>query len=108
MVRLQLLTGMRPAEVCLLRPRDITIGKSGTWTYRPSTHKTEHRGRERKIFIGPEGQEVLRRFLDRDPDAFCFSPRESVGKRGPKDFPETMSRRSVHACKLSPCGPAWL
>ncbi|HET6325478.1 MAG TPA: site-specific integrase, partial [Planctomycetaceae bacterium] len=83
MVRLQLLTGMRPGEVCRLRPADVTIGKSGTWTYRPSVHKTEHHeGRERRIFIGPDGQGVLRRYLDRDPDAYCFSPRESVGRPG--------------------------
>jgi integrase len=80
MVRLQLLTGMRPAEVCCMRPCDITISKGRTWTYRPATHKTEHKGRERRIFIGPEGQGVLRPFLDRDPDHFCFCPRESVGR----------------------------
>jgi len=87
MVRLQLFTGMRPAEVCLLRPCDIAISKAGTWRYRPSTHKTEHKGRERLIHIGPEGQDVLRPYLDRDPEHFCFSPRESVGKRSRKSSP---------------------
>jgi integrase len=31
MVKTQLLTGMRPGEVCSLRPRCITFSKSGVW-----------------------------------------------------------------------------
>jgi len=61
MVRLQLLTGCRPGEVCSLRPCDVTVGTDGVWTYRPVRHKTQHRGKERRIFIGPQGQEILRR-----------------------------------------------
>jgi hypothetical protein len=41
MVRLQRHTGMRPAEVCILRPCDVD--RSGeVWLYRPSYHKTEN------------------------------------------------------------------
>ena len=80
MVRLQLLTGARPGEVCSMRPGDVTIGTDGVWTYRPRQHKTRHRGKDRRIFIGPEGQKVLRPFLDRDPDAYCFSPADSVAE----------------------------
>lgn len=80
MVRLQRLTGMRPAEVCLLRPCDID--RTGeVWTYRPSSHKTEHKGRERVVFIGPKGQDVLRGYLLRDASAFCFSPVEADAER---------------------------
>ncbi len=78
MVRLQQRTGMRPGEICILRPCDLTIQTSGVWVYRPASHKTEHHDRERRIYIGPEGQEILRPFLDRESDAFCFSPRESM------------------------------
>jgi integrase len=77
MIRLQLLAGMRPGEVCLLRPCDLTMQMDGVWVYRPLSHKTEHHDRERRIYIGPEGQDVLRPFLDRNPEAFCFSPREA-------------------------------
>lgn len=77
MVRLQLLTGARPGEICALRPCDTTFGTSGAWTYRPATHKTAYRGKERRIFIGSEGQAILRPFLDRDSEAYCFSPAES-------------------------------
>jgi integrase len=78
MVRLQRLTGMRPGEVCGLRPCDVSLGTDGIWTYRPERHKTEHHDRERIVFIGPQGQDVLRPYLERDPDAFCFSPKESA------------------------------
>jgi integrase len=111
MVRLQLLTGMRPGEVCRLRPADLTIQKSGTWAYRPATHKSEHHaGRERRVFIGPEGQRILRPYLERDPDAFCFNPRESFGravraaaKRRPGSrYTSASYRRAIsRACELA-------
>lgn len=99
MVRLQLLTGMRPGEVCSLRPCDVTIGTDGVWCYRPDQHKTAHHGKERRIYIGPEGQGSLRPFLDRDPEAFCFSPAESraafdAEKRANRQTPMTPSQRA--------------
>lgn len=81
MVRLQLLTGARPGEVCSMRPGDITRGLDGVWTYRPERHKTAHHGKERRIYIGPQAQAILSRYLDRDPDAYCFSPAESEADR---------------------------
>jgi integrase len=78
MVGLQQRTGMRPGEVCILRPCDVTIQTDGVWVYRPGSHKTEHHDCERRIHIGPEGQEILRPYLAREPDAFCFSSRESM------------------------------
>jgi integrase len=59
MVRLQRLTGMRPGEVCALRPCDLdTTGP--VWLYRPGQHKTKHRGKARVVALGPKAQEVLR------------------------------------------------
>ncbi|MEX1229498.1 MAG: site-specific integrase [Planctomycetaceae bacterium] len=97
MVRLQLLCGMRPGEVCLLRPCDVTRGTNGVWTYRPAQHKTEHFGKERRIFIGPAGQEILQMYLDRDPEAYCFSPAESeeernAGRKSKRQSPITPSQ----------------
>jgi len=80
MVRFQRLTGARPSEVCRLRPDDLD--RSGAiWAYRPFRHKTEHHDCERVVLIGPKAQEVLRPYLDRPHDAYCFSPRESEQKR---------------------------
>jgi len=80
MVRLQRLCGCRPAEVCLVRPCDVDTS-GDVWVYRPESHKTEHHGRDRVICIGPKGQDVLRPYLLRPADAYCFSPQESERKR---------------------------
>jgi integrase len=80
MVRLQRLTGARPAEICILRPRDVD--RSGdVWHYRPTSHKTQHHGRDRVILLGPKSQDVLLRYLARDAEAFCFRPCDSEAKR---------------------------
>ena len=77
MVELQRATGMRPDEVCQVRPVDID--RSGdVWVYRPQTHKTQHAGRERLILIGPKGQDVLRPFLLRPENEYCFRPDRHV------------------------------
>ncbi len=95
MIRLQLLTGMRPGEVVIMRPRDISIDEE-MWVYTPESHKTEHHGHARRVLLGPRAQEVMRPFLDRDPDAYLFSPAESEAER----------RREVHAGRRTPisCG----
>jgi len=80
MVRLQRITGMRPAELCMMRPSDLDRSDD-VWTYRPESHKTEHHGRDRVIFLGPQAQEVLLRYLARDSQAYCFSPVDSEAKR---------------------------
>jgi integrase len=110
MIRLQLLTGMRPGEVCLLRPCDLTMQMDGIWVYRPASHKTEHHDRERRIHIGPEGQVVLRPFLDRPADAYCFSPQEADGwrraqlrtKRKSKPTPSQMARKPTSNRRRKP------
>lgn len=84
MVRLQLLTGARPGEICSLRPGDVTRGIDGVWTYRPQSHKTEHHGKERRIFIGPQAQSILAPYMLRDSDAYCFTPGESESRRNRK------------------------
>jgi len=81
MVRLQALTGMRPGEVCRLRPCEVdTSGK--VWEYRPGSHKTDHHGHARVVYIGPKGQRVLAPWLTgRAADAHCFSPAEAKAER---------------------------
>ncbi len=80
MVRLQLLTGMRPNEVVLIRPCDIERdGK--VWKYRPSKHKTEHLNKLRVVMLGPKAQKILVPYLDRSPESFCFNPSEVQAER---------------------------
>lgn len=91
MVRLQRLTGMRPGEVCSIRPCEVD-SSGEVWLYRPSEHKTMHKERDREITIGPKAQEVLAPYLDRPADQACFSPAESAG--------EVRARR--HAKRVTP------
>ncbi|MCC7086333.1 MAG: site-specific integrase [Pirellulales bacterium] len=95
MIRLQRLTGMRPAELCQLRPIDLHRS-ADVWIYKPSKHKTAHQGKERVVFIGPQAQDILLRYLARDPQAHCFRPCDSEAKR----------RAAVHAARKTPlsCG----
>jgi integrase len=80
MLRVQRLTGMRPGEVCVLRPCDLdTSGE--VWLYRPQEHKTEHHGLDRVVAIGPRAQEVLRPYLERPAEEYCFSPAEADQQR---------------------------
>jgi integrase len=62
MAELQRWTGMRPGEVCRLRLSEIDR-TDPVWVYRPSRHKTSHRGKARVIPIGPKAQSVLLAFL---------------------------------------------
>jgi integrase len=58
MVRLQLVSGMRPGEVCAMTPGHIErVGQ--LWRYEPHNHKNAHRGQRRVVWIGPRGQDIL-------------------------------------------------
>lgn len=81
MIRLQMLTGMRPGELCAMRPMDIEMGVGAVWIYRPAQHKTRHRQRGRVVVLGPQAKEIVRRFLDRDTAAPLFRPLEAMNQR---------------------------
>ena len=98
MVRLQRLTGMRPGEVCILRPCDVD--RSGDiWLYRPASHKTQHHGRERIVCVGPQAQALLLKYLARSPEDYCFQPRDSEAKRR-ASLSET--RKTPYSCGNRP------
>ena len=80
MVQLQRITGMRPAEVTIMRPGDID--RSGDlWVYRPQKHKTSYLGVTKEVPLGPRGRDLIRPFLDRPDDAYLFSPIEAEAWR---------------------------
>lgn len=80
MIRLQLLTGMRPGEVVIMRGCDLDTG-GNVWVYRPLRHKTEHHGVVREVRLGPKAQEIIRPFLKPDLQAYLFSPAEAESER---------------------------
>jgi integrase len=79
MIQLQRLSGMRPGEVVLMRGCDLDRGGE-VWSYTPGQHKTEHRGRSRRIALGPRAQEVLRPWLRADSMEYLFMPREAMAE----------------------------
>lgn len=80
MIRLQLLTGMRPGEVVIMRKEDLDR-EQRIWVYRPATHKNAHRGHRREIYVGPQGQTVLWPFVQATESGHLFSPREAEEAR---------------------------
>lgn len=81
MIRLQLLTGCRPAEVCKLTPGMIDQSAS-VWVATLSQHKTAHHGRTRRLYFGPQAQAILIPYLtNRPPQTPLFSPIESVRRQ---------------------------
>jgi integrase len=80
MIKLQRLTGMRTGELVIMRSCDIdTAGE--VWVYEPSDHKNRWRGHRKQIPLAPDAQRILQAFLDRDPQAFLFSPQEAEAWR---------------------------
>lgn len=80
MIELQRLTGMRSGEVVAMRGRDIdTTGK--IWIYTPESHKTQHQGRERHIYLGPRAQAEIEGFWKPDLSAYLFSPADAERER---------------------------
>lgn len=77
MIELQRLTGMRPGEVCSMRTCDVNT-QGNVWEYQPASHKTQHHGHAKVIFLGPRAQAVLKTWLKADLQAFLFSPAEAL------------------------------
>ena len=77
MLRVQVATGMRPSEVCNIRPCDID--RSGeVWMFRPAKHKTANKGKRKAVPLIGDARDAITDYLNRDPQAYCFSPAESV------------------------------
>ncbi|MDM4014697.1 tyrosine-type recombinase/integrase [Roseiconus lacunae] len=78
MVCIQASTGMRPSEVCAIRPTDIERRDDGVWVYRPPKHKTSHRGKLKAVPLLDAAKSALEPFLDRPEDDYCFKPEEAA------------------------------
>jgi integrase len=98
MIELQRLTGMRPGEVVLIRTIDVdTSGR--VWTFAPENHKCEHYGKERRVYLGPAAQEIIRPWLRAELTAYLFSPRDAIEelqieRRTSRRTPLTPSQRN--------------
>ena len=99
MVEIQWLAGMRPGEICRLKPAEIDRSRE-PWEYRPTRYKTEHRHDEepelhRRIFFGPRVRAILEPLLrNAEPDRPLFRTR-----RGTPQSPEGYWGNVVRACE---------
>lgn len=91
MVRLQLLTGARPGEVCgivgadidqdgVVRLKDHEVRLPGVWVWQPRWHKSKRRGKLLVYILGPKAIELLRPWLRDDPSEPLFQPREAMAE----------------------------
>lgn len=97
MARLQLLTGMRPGEVTMMKP-ELIDQEGEVWVYEPDKHKNRWRGHRRRVPLGPKAQKILKEFLDRPDSDYLFSPVEAEAWR--------QEQRAVHrnrTTKVYPC-----
>jgi integrase len=113
MVQVQLLTGMRPGEVCQLRPCDLdTSGQ--VWLFRPAQYKTRHRNKPRVVAIGPRAQALLLDLTPADPSDYFFSPRmvvaelhaDRAGKRKTPRYRSHVARNAASRVRRPARAPA--
>jgi integrase len=63
MIQLQRLTGMRPGEVCALKPADVDRS-ADVWLYEVGkANKNRHRGKAQVYYFGPKAVAILRPYL---------------------------------------------
>ena len=96
MVELQRATGLRSDNVTALRPMDLD--RSGdVWIYCPPRHKGTAKEKTLAVAIGPRGQAILKPYLERPANAYCFSPPRSPeveqAAQGPLHDGELSKRR---------------
>jgi integrase len=76
-VRIQVATGARPSEILMMTPSEID--RSGEdWVYRPKRHKNANKKKTRSIPLVGDAREAVTDYLNRDPNSYCFSPKEAV------------------------------
>ena len=84
MLRLQLLTGMRPGEARGLRKKMVQKKGKGWVADFGIEHKMAHRRQTRVIPLGPKTLALLRLWLEKCPfpESFVFRPTQQKGSRG--------------------------
>jgi len=112
-VMVQVSSGARPGEVIQMTRRSIDTSIT-PWIFRPHKHKTRHKGKDRRIELGPRCRELLSPIMARklDPDAALISPRDTIAwqreqKRKARKSPMTPSQRARderNAAKLPSVG----
>lgn len=130
MVRVQRYTGMRPGELCRMRPCDISrgpaepvplpggkgrvvkgvaVGDVSVWVYVPATHKTRHRGKTRVVALGPRAQAELAPLLDAaGREEYLFRPAKGGAPRyTTESYAQAVHQGIARANKAGAGVPHW-
>jgi integrase len=108
MLQVQYLCGMRPEEVCVMRPMDLDCS-GAIWWYRPDIEWVKTSWQHLNVedaelikAIPPAAQESLKPFLDRPANAYLFSPKEAEEWRYENRPPYQGRERKtkVYPCEL--------
>jgi integrase len=106
MIEVNLYTGARPGEVCIMRGCDLEMVSDDCWIYSPSEYKTEHKGGnkplKRKIAMGPRAIAAVRPFLIPDTRAFLFSPAAARAELDARRREEYAAARAEKGAKQYP------
>lgn len=97
MIQFMLLTGCRPSEAVALKWSEIDTTKA-VWTYCPKHHKTTHKGKNRVIVIGPQGQQVLNGIREMSRSDFVFDPQVGFEEFVRKAYGDKAKARKVGNC----------
>ena len=112
-VQVQLLAGMRAAEVCRMRFDELAWDDDGALWYRPVKHKNASRGKKRDIPLGPKARKILATYgvtmdvvtsAGAEPREYVFDPRDVElrfsefcrPRRKPNAIPYFTTWRYVH------------
>ncbi len=101
LIQLQRLTGMRSAELTIMRGCDIETGGK-IWLYRPESHKSQHHGYDRIVELGPRAKKILKPYLKSDTQAYLFSPIEAMEQRRVQDRLNRKTRVQPSQLKRKP------
>lgn len=91
MVRVQLRTGMRPAEITELRGSEIDTTDHLRWFYEPAEHKMAYLELRRVVLIGPRAQLILMGYMR---EGFLF-----LTRRGKPYKVDSYRQEIVRACQ---------
>ncbi len=107
MIRIQLLTGMRPGELCSLTRADIDRSQK-TWKYEVRAfNKMLHKDIEREVYFGPEARAILEPYLIGDEHGAVFVLVPYRAKAAPRPVTvQFLCRAVVAACKAEKV-PEW-
>lgn len=104
MLHVQVLTGMRPGELVIMRWCDIDCS-GDVWVYYPAEHKTQDMGFTRAVFLSKPAQEIIKRFPRPDPTKWIFAAEYQRGFCHWMERPNGVARTTPMPSRFNAASP---